>query len=111
MAVAAPAMGQTGNGLYEPFPAAASRERAKRFVSQLPGAAGQADPVSVGTRALERGVVVDPRALGQASASGAPAARALGGSGFRPSFGWPLALVLAVLALAAPLALAARRRG
>jgi hypothetical protein len=110
MAIAAPAMAQTGNGLYEPFPAAASKARAKRFVSELPGVGGRAEPVSVSDRQLQRGVIVDPRALRTpAPAAGLASSRARGATGFAPSFGWPLALVLAALALATPFALAARR--
>lgn len=110
MAMAAPAMGETGNGLYEPFPAAASKARAKRFVSQLPGVGGRAESVSVSDRDLRRGVVVDHRALGSAPiAAGLASSRARGSAGFGPSIGWPLGLALIALVLAAPFALAARR--
>jgi hypothetical protein len=109
LALAAPAMAAAGNGLYEPFPAAASKARAKRFLSQLPGAGGQVEPVSVSDRDLQRGVVVDRRVLGAVPArAGLASGRATGGS-FGPSFGWPLAIVLAGLAVATPFALAARR--
>jgi hypothetical protein len=110
MAMAAPAMGQTGNGLYEPFPAAASKARAKRFVSQLPGVGGQAEPVAVSDRDLQRGVVVDRQVLGSAPvAAGLASSRARGSAGFGPSLGWPLGLVLIALVLAVPFAVAARR--
>jgi hypothetical protein len=110
LAVAAPAMAETGNGLYEPFPAAASKARAKRFLSQLPGLGGQVEPLSVTDRELQRGVIVDRTALGASvPADGLASARARGSAGFGPSFGWPLAIVLFGLALATPFALAARR--
>jgi hypothetical protein len=110
MAVAAPAMAQTGNGLYEPFPAAASKARAKRFVGELPGVGGQVVSVSVSDRQLQRGMVVDPRALGAPGAvTGLAGERGRGAAGFTPSLGWAPALVLAAIALATPFALAARR--
>lgn len=108
--MAAPAMGQTGNGLYEPFPAAASKARAKRFVSELPGVRGGAESVAVGDRDLQGGVVVDARSLGPPPASaGVASARARGAAGFSPSIGWPLALVLLAAAFAVPFAIVARR--
>jgi hypothetical protein len=53
------ASAQHGNGLYEPFPEAAVRERAKRFVEGLafPAAAAK---VRLGEGELARGVFVDP---------------------------------------------------
>jgi hypothetical protein len=106
--LAAPAMAQTGIGLYEPFPAAASKARAKRFVSELPGVGG--GTLAVTNRQLERGVVVDPQALSTPPAGGSLASdRARGGTGFSPSLSWPLGVALAMLALATPFALAARR--
>ncbi len=56
-ALPAVASAQHGNGLYEPFPEAAVRERAKRFVERLPLPAA----VRLGDEQLERGVFVDPR--------------------------------------------------
>jgi hypothetical protein len=55
-AIASP---QHGNGLYEPFPEAAVRERAKRFVDRLPLAPAAAK-VRLGDEELARGVFVDP---------------------------------------------------
>jgi hypothetical protein len=58
-ALPAVASAQHGNGLYEPFPEAAVRERAKRFVDRLPlpPAAAKA---RLGDEELARGVFVDP---------------------------------------------------
>jgi hypothetical protein len=64
-ALPAAALAQHGNGLYEPFPKAAVKERAKRFIERLPlpGAAGK---IRFSDEELARGVFVDPRAVGVA---------------------------------------------
>lgn len=93
---AAPAAAQHGNGLYEPFPKAAVRKRAKRFIERLPvGAAG----VRFSDRQLARGVFVDPRRValpagdalsrrGERAASHRAGVDGAGGNG-----AWPWVLV------------------
>jgi len=79
-ALPAAATAQHGNGLYEPFPKAALKERAKRFVERLPfpGAAGK---IRFSDEELARGAFVDPGSGGvregfpTGGSSGAPAAR------------------------------------
>jgi hypothetical protein len=52
------ASAQHGNGLYEPFPKADARKRAKRFVERLP--LPPAVKVRLGDEQLARGVFLDP---------------------------------------------------
>jgi len=123
-ALPAAALAQHGNGLYEPFPKAAVKERAKRFIERLPlpGAAGK---VRFSDEELARGVFVSPRAVGvtegltgrsvPADAGGSAAARA-GANGGDGDGGLPalvqIALVLlAVVALPVLAARRPRRRG
>ena len=123
-ALPAAALAQHGNGLYEPFPKAAVKERAKRFIERLPrpGAAGK---VRFSDEELARGVFVDPRAVGvaeglngssaRADAGGSPSARA-GANGGDGDGGLPalvqIALVLlAVVALPVLASRRPRRRG
>lgn len=55
----APASARDGAGLYEPFPAPVSKERAKRFLERLPGGReGLQSQLSLTRGELERGVFV-----------------------------------------------------
>jgi hypothetical protein len=106
-ALPAAAPAQHGNGLYEPFPEAAVRERAKRFVERLPFPPAAAK-VRFGDDQLARGVFVGspvPR-----SGPGVASARA----GLRDGAGSGLSAVtqiaLVLLAVVALPVLAGRRQ-
>jgi hypothetical protein len=103
LALAAPAGAQSaGNGLYEPFPSAGSKARAKRFVNELrPHARKVSGPE------LERGSFVGGALRPQRS--GAASARAMGGSVPRGAIGWWLAPALLAIC-ATPLLCAAAVR-
>ena len=108
-ALPAVASAQHGNGLYEPFPQAAMRERAKRFVHRLPlpPAAAKAH---LGDEELARGMFLDPGLppSGPGSASARAGAGDDGGSSLSPLTQIAL-LLLAVVAL--PVLAARRPRG
>lgn len=105
LALAAPAGAQsTGNGLYEPFPAAASRARAQHFVNRL-----RAHSPPVSTAQLAHGSFVGGT-LGP-TATGAASARASGDAGPSASVGWVLAVALLAVCAAPALRAAAVRRG
>ena len=99
-AVAPPAHGQTGNGLYEPFPEPNAIERSKRFVEDLRTAGGS---LSLSDEELEAGVLVDSKGrtrpapdLDQGAST-----RAAGGSGLAAVIAWAAALGLFALAATA----------
>jgi hypothetical protein len=106
-ALAVPAHADTGNGLYEPFPSPTSDAVAQDFVAGLPGGIAFTNPRGLD---LQRGVLV-----GRSAAAAYETGRAAGerggatDSGFAPSFGWPLGLVLLAAALGAAGTLAVRR--
>jgi hypothetical protein len=101
-ALAPPAHGQSGNGLYEPFPEANSRERAEHFVDGLRTARGSG--LDLSRAELEGGVLVDN---GTGRKQPAPALdlaasrRAAGGSGLGAVIPWAAALALLALLAAA----------
>jgi hypothetical protein len=106
-ALAAPAHAGNGNGLYEPFPSPSSDALAQEFVDALPGGVGFTDLNGLD---LRRGVLVGHAAT--TAYAGAPAAatqRAAAGTGFAPSIGWPLAIVLLAALLGATGFVVARR--
>jgi hypothetical protein len=93
----ATAQSQDGTSLYEPYPQPNSRARAERFVDQLKAGGGKSATLDVSQAELERGVVVNPRSgtLEPVRPRRAgPSARATGGDGLAPSFGWVLAAAL-----------------
>ncbi len=101
---AVPAHAKTGNGLYEPFPTPESGGLAQTFIEGLGGSAGLAGLTG---QDLQRGVVLQRGLIdrpGPASIRGGE-----GGSGFAPSLGWPLALVLLALALGTARVVTVRR--
>jgi len=103
-AFAVPAQAKEGNGLYEPFPTPESGGRAQVFIEGLAGSAGL---IGLSATDIRRGVVLDS---GLSSQPGPASVR--GGSGkadFRPSLGWPLALVLVAAVLAGTRMLVVRR--
>jgi hypothetical protein len=114
---APPAAAQTGNGLYEPFPKAAVRERAKRFVRQLPN-----PPVGERGRLadseLARGVFVRPREVGLVGAAPLSPRPAPGPASVRAgtegrstaTIGTGVGLLLVIAAAAGGPLLASRRR-
>jgi hypothetical protein len=108
----APARAQHGNGLYEPFPKAAVRERAKRFIERLPtGAEG----VRFSDARLARGVFIDPRRVGLPARDALPvggrAASERAGVDGGGTTVWPWVLVgLVALGAAFALGLGAGRR-
>jgi hypothetical protein len=104
--LAAPAYAQTGNGLYEPFPSPSSQALAQDFVDALPGGIGFVDLNGLD---LQRGVLVGRGARSAYVTGTAPVARAGASSGFAPSIGWPLAIVLLALVLGGAGFLAVRR--
>ena len=74
------AAAQHGNGLYEPFPQAAVKKRAKRFVSRL------AIPLRLDDKDLARGVFVTGRALPREGARRRPPGPAwIGAAGACPA--------------------------
>jgi hypothetical protein len=86
---------KTGNGLYEPFPTPESGGRAQVFIEGLAGSAGL---IGLSGPDLQRGVLLERGVSdkpGPASVRGGS-----GGSGFHPSLGWPLALLLLAAVLA-----------
>jgi hypothetical protein len=106
------AAAQSGNGLYEPFPEAAVKKRAQRYVERL----GDRNP-EAGRRysdaELAAGVFVRPdrqgdglSASGGGSPRGAASARAGGGGA---EMALPLQLLLLAAALALPAAAFANR--
>lgn len=105
LALAVPAGAQAaGNGLYEPFPSAGSKARAKRFVNELRPHARK-----VSGAELDRGSFVG-RAL-TPTAAGAASERALGAGGSAGAIGWWLApALLAICAAPLLVARAARAR-
>jgi hypothetical protein len=106
-ALAVPAHADTGNGLYEPFPSPTSDVVAQDFVAGLPGGIAFTDPSGLD---LERGVLVGKPAVAAYAVGRTAGERGgAGDSGFAPSFGWPLALVLLAAVLGAAGLLAARR--
>jgi hypothetical protein len=104
--LAAPAYAETGNGLYEPFPSPSSEGLAHDFVDALPGGIGFLDLNGLD---LQRGVLVGKGAGSSYTTGTAPIVRANAGSGFAPSFGWPLGIGLVVVALAGTVFVIARR--
>jgi hypothetical protein len=116
-ALPAAAFAQHGNGLYEPFPKAAVKERAKRFVERLP-VPSPAGKLRFSDEELARGRFVDPRTVGvreglsssraPGSASERAGARSGDGGGGLSALA-QIALVL--LAVVAVPVLAARRPG
>lgn len=80
----------------------------QRFVDSLPGGLGFSAAEGLD---LSRGVLVGKSAQAAYISPSAVPARSSAGSGFAPSLGWPLALVLLAAVLAGAGALAARRRG
>jgi hypothetical protein len=105
--LAAPAHAANGNGLYEPFPSPTSESLAQAFVDGLPGGLAFTAPNGLD---LSRGVLVGRSATAAYATSTATPSRSASGSGFAPSLGWPLALVLLAAVLGGAGVLAARRR-
>jgi len=104
LALAVPAGAQSaGNGLYEPFPSAGSKARAKRFVDELRPHARK-----VSGAELDRGSFV-----GHTLAPGGPgaaSARAMQTAAPGGAIGWWLAPALVVICAAPPLLRAAAAR-
>lgn len=100
-ALAPPAHGQSGQGLYEPFPEPNSIERSKDFVEDLRTAEGEG--LNLSDEQLESGVVVDNRGNAQPAPELDQGAsdRADGGSGLGAVIAWSVALGLLVVAAAA----------
>jgi hypothetical protein len=105
--LAAPAHAETGNGLYEPFPSPSAEGAAQNFLSSLPHGLGL---LELNGFDLQRGVFVVAQTQRAYQAGTAPVARASASSGFAPSFGWPLAVVLLAVALGGAGLVAVRRR-
>jgi hypothetical protein len=105
-ALAAPAHAAAGNGLYEPFPSPSSVGLARNFVDALPGGVGFTD---LSTVDLARGALLGRPALAAYTVGRAPTERARSGTGFAPSIGWPLAIVLLAVVLGGTRCLAVRR--
>lgn len=84
------------DGLYEPFPDAASKARAERFVERL--AAGS-DRLRVTDQELERGVFLEGDLAAVERGTAGP--RAVAPSDFGPSFGWSVVAGSLVVILAA----------
>lgn len=101
---AVPAHAKTGNGLYEPFPTPESGGRAQVFIEGLSGSAGL---IGLSGSDLQRGVLLERGLSNQAGPASVRGGS--GGSDFRPSLGWPLALALVVVALAGTRMLVMRR--
>ena len=100
--LAAPAGAQSaGNGLYEPFPEAAPRERAESYVFEL----GRA-PVSDET--YERGSFVGDEL--RPAPAGAPSSRAGGADAPSTAALWAVALAMLAACAAPSLRQAARQR-
>ena len=97
-ALAPPAHGQSGQGLYEPFPEPNSIERSKDFVEDLRTAEGAG--LNLSDDELEAGVGVNNR-TGQArpapDVDGGASDRADGGSGLGAVIAWAAALALLAL--------------
>lgn len=107
LTLAGPAAAQSGNnGLYEPFPSAASKARAKRFVNKLHANAAGAPVPSAD---LQHGSFVG-RAL-EPVPRGAASARANAGVAPSSSLGSALALALLAACATSVLGVAAIRRG
>lgn len=118
IAVALPvsqAAAQSGTGLYEPFPEAAVKKRAQRYVERLSGRTGDAGG-RYSDGQLAKGVFVRPGSPAPAlrpSSHGDPpgAASARAGARGDPDVALPLQLLLLAFALALPAtALAVRAR-
>jgi hypothetical protein len=105
--LAAPAHAETGNGLYEPFPSPTSGAVAQEFLGSLPHGLGL---LELNGFDIERGVLVGAQTERAYKVGTAPMARASASSGFAPSFGWPLAVVLLAVALGGAGLVAVRRR-
>jgi hypothetical protein len=105
--LAAPAHAQTGNGLYEPFPSPSAEGVTQGFISSLPHGLGL---LELNGFDIERGVLVGTQTQRAYQVGTAPVARASAGSGFSPSFGWPLGLALLAVALGGAGLVAVRRR-
>jgi hypothetical protein len=113
-ACAAPSvLAQSGNGLYEPFPEAAVKKRAQRYVERLgaraPGAAPRVSDVE-----LARGVFVRPGPSGAtlpAAGMSAQAGQATARSGGKEAgLAMPLQLLLLMTVLLLPAAALTRWR-
>jgi hypothetical protein len=98
------ALAQSGNGLYEPFPEAAVKERAQRYVERLGDRTpGSRRPFS--DAELERGVFVDPDRSGVAEPAlrpGAGGASARSGAAGEDGLALPVQLLLLGAALLLP---------
>ncbi len=101
---AVPAHAKTGNGLYEPFPTPESGGLAQTFIEGLGGSAGLAGLTG---QDLQRGVVLQRGLIGRPGAASIRGGE--GSSGFSPSLGWPLALVLLAIALGTARVVTVRR--
>jgi hypothetical protein len=101
---AAPAHAKTANGLYEPFPSPESGGLAQVFIE---GLAGSASLTGLTGEDLRRGVLLERQPPAEPGAASVRGGR--GGSGFSPSLGWPLALVLVAVALGSVRVVAVRR--
>lgn len=114
----APAAAQSGNGLYEPFPEAAVKKRAQRYVDGLRGRTAEPErrysdaELAAGTfvRAGPAGPALKPAgAAGEARGAGAQSASVRAGGGGTVNVALPLQLFLLVLALALPTAAILKR--
>jgi hypothetical protein len=94
----APAWGQSGNGLYEPFPAPAAPSQARAYLAQL--------GVEAGDRQLRHGVVRGGLPAGAARAASGRAGVTGPHQAPIPAL---LLLTLVPLAIAVPLGLGRRR--
>ena len=101
----APSHGQSGNGLYEPFPEAAVKKRAQRYVEGLSSRTAQPAPRYSDAR-LAAGTFVDPDgepaaplrpAVGAGRASATERAGG-GATGTEPALALQLGLIALVLA-------------
>lgn len=97
LAIPVVAAADESRGLYEPFPAAASKARAKHYIARLgPGVDGRS--VETSDEALERGVYLADVPYRSAAAAGPASQRAGATASFGPSPAWTGAAVLLVLA-------------
>ena len=99
---AVPATAQSGTGLYEPFPEAAVKERAERYVERLSGRTPGGGPAPTEEQ-LAVGVFASPApgapALVPAGGRGPGAAGARAGVADSGGLALPLQLLLAAVAL------------
>lgn len=110
----APALAQSGNGLYEPFPEAAVKKRAERYVERLSdrtpggGRAPTAEQLAAGVFVRARPGDPAPASPAPQSGPGAATTRA-GAGGTGADLALPVQLLMVAAALLLPAAALMRR--